>query len=358
MWLVGRSWVGAIDPFHFEECVMMTDPMQMETAEYEFVVSPSARDSGQPRPASSQVRIDFGAVSNTGKVRASNEDHFLVSRISRKQKILQTSMPDDHLPEQTGDDGYLFLVADGMGGMAAGEVASRLAISTTLKLIQRSPKWGFKINQREARDLFDRVNCYLQEVDKTLTEKSEADRRLLGMGTTLTAAFSMGVDLFVFHLGDSRAYLYRSGALRQLTKDHTVAQAMADAGYIAPEEVRRHIKRNTLTNYLGGHSGKVKADIRWLRLADDDRLLLCSDGLTEMVDDSAIARTLEEHAAPEEAAEALLDRALLAGGKDNVTVIVARYAVPPLSPDGRPMIHLHRPVIGSSTELGAAGVDN
>src|SRR5262249_51053074 len=158
------------------------------------------------------------------------------------------------IPEQTGEDGYFYIVADGMGGMAAGEVASRLAISTTLKLIHRSEKWGFKINQQEARDLFERVSRYLQEVDKTLTEQSAADRRLLGMGTTLTAAYSMGVDLFIFHLGDSRVYLYRGSSLRQLTKDHTVAQAMADAGYIAHKDVRRHVKRNALTNFLGGHS--------------------------------------------------------------------------------------------------------
>ena len=176
--------------------------------------------------------------------------------------------------------------------MAAGEVASRLAISTSLKLIQRSEKWGFKINQREARELFERITQYLQEIDKTLTEQSEADHRLWGMGTTLTAAYSIGVDLFIIHLGDSRAYLYRDGTLQQLTKDHTVAQAMADAGYIAPEEVRHHAKRNALTNFLGGHHGKVKADLRWLRLADGDRLLLCSDGLNEMVDDDAIARIL------------------------------------------------------------------
>ena len=106
------------------------------------------------------------------------------------------------------------------------------------------------------------------------------------MGTTLTAAYSMGIDLFIVHLGDSRVYLHRRGVLKQLTKDHTVAQAMADAGYISPEDVRRHVKRNALTNFLGGHHGKVKAELRWLRLNDGDRLLLCSDGLNEMVDDA------------------------------------------------------------------------
>jgi protein phosphatase len=305
----------------------MSSPFEIETSEYEFVISPSARETGQPKPATTNVHADFGAVSHTGKVRSRNEDHFLVSQVSRKQEILLTNLPGDHLPEQTGDDGYLFIVADGMGGMAAGEVASRLAISTSLKLFQRSEKWGFRVNQREARAFFDQISRDLQEIDKTLTEQSESDRRLLGMGTTMTAAYSMGVDLFIVHLGDSRVYLCRNGSLQQLTKDHTVAQAMADAGYIAPEDVRHHVKRNALTNFLGGHHGKVKADLRWLRLADGDHLLLCSDGLNEMVDDASIARILAQCAAPRDAAQSLLDAALNGGGKDNVTVIVARYAI-------------------------------
>jgi PPM family protein phosphatase len=305
----------------------MSQPVGIETAEYELLISPSAGETNLPKPASTNVHAEFSAVSHTGKVRLRNEDHFLVSRFSRKHEILQTNLPPDSLPDQTGDDGYLFIVADGMGGMAAGEVASRLAISTSLKLFHRSEKWGFKVNPREARDVFDRINRDLQEIDKALTEQSALDRRLLGMGTTLTAAYSMGVDLFLVHLGDSRVYLYRDGALRQLTKDHTVAQAMADAGHIAHEEVRRHVKRNALTNFLGGHNGKVRAEFRWLRLADGDRLLLCSDGLNEMVDDASIARLVGRSGAVREAAQSLLNEALDRGGKDNVTIILAAYHI-------------------------------
>ncbi len=107
-----------------------------------------------------------------------------------------------------------------------------------------------------------------------------------------------------------------------------MAQAMADAGYIAPEDVRRHARRNMLTNYLGGQQGKVKAELRWLRLIDGDRLLLCTDGLSDMVDDRSIARILRERDRPTDAAQALLDEALEQGGKDNITVIVARYEIP------------------------------
>ena len=311
---------------------MMSKTFEIETAEYDMMISPSAGETCRPKPASSNVHADFSAVSHTGKVRIHNEDHYLVSRVSRKQEIVETNLPKGSLPEQTGDDGYLFIVADGMGGMAAGEVASRLAISTSVKLFQRSEKWGFKVDHRETRELFDRFNHDLQEIDRTLTERSAADRNLLGMGTTLTVAYSMGVNLFVVHLGDSRAYLYRDGTLRQLTRDHTVAQALADAGHISHEAVRHHARRNALTNFLGGHNGKVKADVRWIRLADGDRLLLCSDGLNEMVDDASIARILGRRGTtPRDATRSLLNEALDCGGKDNVTIIVADYRIPEIA---------------------------
>ncbi len=310
----------------------MADPLEIETAEYDLVISPSAAETEEPKPASTSIRADFGAVSHAGLVRSKNEDHFLVSQVVREHRVLLSNVPDEHIPGRMGDEGYMMIVADGMGGMAAGEVASRQAIATGLRLIQNSPKWGFKINKKEAREFFERVNRHLQEIDRTLTEQSYDDRRLFGMGTTLTAAYSVGVDAFIVHVGDSRAYLYRSGSLQQLTKDHTVAQAMADAGRIAPEDVRRHKRRNALTNFLGGHSGKVKGDVCWLRLADADRLLLCSDGLTEMVDDAAIAEILSRHPEPSQATQALLEESLRQGGKDNVTVVIARYHIPGLSP--------------------------
>jgi protein phosphatase len=330
----------------------MSQPSPLETAEYHFVVSPSAMDTAALKPASTSLHVRFGAVSHPGKVRPKNEDHFLVSQFSRKQKILTTNVPDDQIPEHIGDDAYSMIVADGMGGMAAGDVASRMAITTGLKLFHKSPKWGFKINRKEARELFERVNAYLGEIDMAITRTSEGDRSLFGMGTTLTAAYSIGVDLFIIHVGDSRAYLFRKGVLCQLTRDHTVAQAMADAGYISPEEVRHHNKRNVLTNFLGGHHGKIKADVRWLRLADQDRLLVCSDGLTDMVDDATIGRILGARDKPTDAAQSLVDEALKRGGKDNVTVLVARYEIPsPAQPEPNRAQATTQPIAGTTDSL-------
>jgi protein phosphatase len=332
------------------EAITMSRPFELETAEYEFAISPSALDNSEVKPPTTMLRVDFGALSHTGKVRDRNEDHFLVSRVSRNQDVLLTNVARSALPEPVADDGYSMIVADGMGGMAAGEVASQMAITTGLKLFQKSPKWGFKINKREARELFERVNGYLQEIDLVLTERSESDRKLFGMGTTLTAAYSIGVDLFIIHVGDSRAYLYRDGKLMKLTKDHTVAQAMADAGYISPEEVRHHNKRNVLTNFLGGHHGKVSADVRWLRLRNADRLLLCSDGLSDMVEDEDIAKILGAHDEPADAAKSLQEAALANGGRDNVTVIVARYEIPTQSAIRRREVAAKPPIQSESTE--------
>jgi protein phosphatase len=310
----------------------MASPLSFDTAEHEFLVSPLTSVQKLPvlrEPATRACRMTFGAVSDVGRVRKRNEDHYLVAQVRRSLSVLDHNLPPGELADSFGEDAYAIVVADGMGGMNAGDVASMLAISTGVKLADRSVKWGFKINEKEARDLLARLSAYFREIDSRLTRKSASDSRLFGMGTTLTVAYSVGFHLFLVHVGDSRAYLYRRSQLQQLTRDHTVAQAMADAGTISQAEVRKHSRRNALTNYLGGHSGKVKADIRWLRLEDGDRILVCSDGLTDMVDDYAIAACLEKNSDPAVAAGSLTQAALEQGGADNITVVVANYSIPP-----------------------------
>jgi serine/threonine protein phosphatase PrpC len=309
----------------------MNSPFHLDTAEFEFLVSPlSTTGTRKPptEPPTSSIRVRIGAVSHPGKVRPRNEDHYMVARVRRTLNILSHNLPTEEMPDAVGEDAYAMVVADGMGGMNAGDIASMLAISTGVKLADKSVKWGFKINEKEARDLLNRMSAYFQEIDRRITQKSDTDRRLFGMGTTLTLVYSVGVHLFLIHVGDSRAYLFRRGHLEQLTRDHTVAQALADAGQIKQEDVRKHSKRNTLTKYLGGHQGKIKADIRWLRLEDGDRVLVCSDGLTDMVEDPAIASCLTRHAESDQAALHLQQLALDHGGRDNITVLVASFSVP------------------------------
>jgi protein phosphatase len=166
------------------------------------------------------------------------------------------------------------------------------------------------------------------QIDRTLVERAHEDPSLYGMGTTLTVACSFGADLFIFHIGDSRAYRLRQGRLEQLTRDQTLAQAMLDAGQITPAQAKVHRWRHTLTGVLGGQGLKDAPEVVIHRLEDGDQLLLCTDGLTNMLDDAAITQILASEGSVGEGCRRLLDEALQRGGRDNVTVILARYSLP------------------------------
>lgn len=276
----------------------------------------------------SRVEVDVGALSHVGRVRTNNEDHYLVGRLGRSLEPMMTNVPPELLPQRLDEVGYGFLVADGMGGAAAGEVASGMAVNVLINIVGDTATWGRRIDAEEARALMERLGNYYNQIHSRLIEEAQSDPRLSGMGTTLTVAYSFCKDLFVAHVGDSRAYLFRDGELHQLTCDHTLAQAMADRGQIAPEDVAAHRYKHVLTNVLGGHAGPVQTDLQHLLLAQDDRLLLCSDGLTDMVPDTEIARVLGRTQGSDQVCHALVDLALKAGGKDNVTVVTARYTFP------------------------------
>ena len=274
----------------------------------------------------SMVKVDFGAMTHAGKVRKNNEDHYLISRLGRSLEPLITNIAPGQLPERLTEYGYAMLVADGMGGAAAGEVASRLAINLLVKLVIDAAKWGRRIDEQEAEALMDRLEGYYMAIHSELIRQGEIDPAMTGMGTTLTLVYSFCSDLFVAHVGDSRAYLFREAQIRQLTHDHTVAQRLADSGEIPQEAVAKHRLRHLLTNVLGGVRAPVVTELQQFQLADHDRLLLCSDGLTDMVDDATIETVLRNIEPPQEAANKLLDLALDAGGKDNITIVLARYA--------------------------------
>src|SRR5262249_21772968 len=158
--------------------------------------------------------------------------------------------------------------------------------------------------------------------------RAQADPRLRGMATTLTVACSLGPVLLTTHVGDTRAYLCRGGKLMRLTRDQTMAQSLADAGAIRPEEIAEHPMRHVLTSALAARPGFVQVDVGRWRLENGDRLLLCSDGLTEMVSEKQIATVLASDAPSATVCRKLIDLALQAGGEDNVTVVLARYRIP------------------------------
>lgn len=166
------------------------------------------------------------------------------------------------------------------------------------------------------------------KINTALTDYAQADSSLKGLGTTLTVAWSLGKNMVVAHVGDSRAYLYRRQQLHRLTHDHTFAQSLADQGIIAQREVALHRMRNVLTRVLGSPDQPVEPDLLNLTLEDGDMLLLCTDGLTDMVDEDLIQATLDREEDSKTICRRLVEQALEAGGKDNVTVVVARYRFP------------------------------
>jgi PPM family protein phosphatase len=280
------------------------------------------------RPYSSLVRIDVSALSHPGHVRANNEDQFFVTRLARSLETMHSSLPPGDLPERAEEVNYVMVVADGMGGHAAGEVASRLAISALVSLALDLPDWILKVDEEGAPEIERRARRLVQQVSSLLIERGREDAALRGMGSTLTAARSYGHDLLIVHVGDSRAYLFRGGHLLRLTKDHTYAQMLVDSGRLLACDVASSGVRHILTNALGGSTEQVDVDVDFLHLEDGDRLLLCSDGLTDLVDDDTITKTLIETRTSNDACTALMQLALDGGGRDNVTVIVAGYTLP------------------------------
>jgi protein phosphatase len=280
------------------------------------------------RPYSSLVRIDVSALSHPGNVRANNEDQFFVTKLMRSLQTMLSSLPTGDVPDRDDEVNYVMVVADGMGGHAAGEVASRLAISALVSLALDLPDWIFRVDGEEAPEIERRARRIVQQVSSLLVERGREDAALRGMGSTLTAARSYGRDLLIVHVGDSRAYLFRAGQLHRLTKDHTYAQMLVDCGRLEASEVASSGVAHILTNAIGGSTEQVDVDVDVLRLENGDRILLCSDGLTDLVDDDAITKTLIGSSTSSDACAELMRQALDGGGRDNITVIVAGYALP------------------------------
>jgi PPM family protein phosphatase len=276
-------------------------------------------------PASPPVRIDVAALTHPGHVRANNEDHFLVAKATRALETMLTNVPAGDVPRRADEVNYVMVVADGMGGHVAGEVASRLAISALVELALNIPDWIFWVDAEHAPEMQRRAREAVQQVDSIMIARGRENAGLRGMGSTLTSARCCGHYLLIVHVGDSRAYLMRAGRLERLTKDHTYAQMLVDTGQLSPNDATRSGLSHILVNALGGSEEQVEADVDLLPLEDGDRLLLCSDGLTDCVDDDTIAATLAGDQRANEVCDRLVRLALDGGGHDNITVVVATF---------------------------------
>ena len=270
--------------------------------------------------------VELAAATHQGHVRENNEDSYLMMRFGRSLEKIATSLDEYLLDQNYSLTGYGLLVADGMGGMAAGEVASRLAICKLLDLIIDTSDWTLALKQnKDVKTIFQRMTQRFYEIDRTLRDEAKNDPSLHGMGTTLTVAGTLGNDLVLGHVGDSRAYLLRGNVFRQLTRDHTLAQALIDAGVATSDDPAPRSMRHVLTAAIGSLDERTEPQVQRFRLVSGDQLLLCTDGLTEMVDDDLIANTLRDAASAELACQGLIDLALAGGGSDNITVVLARF---------------------------------
>src|SRR5512143_3723726 len=262
------------------------------------------------------ITIRVFAKSDLGKARDHNEDNFLVADLSRRD----CTAPMSEREYELGDRGLLLMVADGMGGAAAGELASEMATDTVYK--QRLSSW---LREQEATG--QRFALRLKEAVETANQQihdyAKAHPENRGMGTTATAVGILGDHLYLTQVGDSRAYLVREGAAHQLTKDQSLMQRLVEAGELTEEEAAQSERRNIILQALGPDA-KVKVDLTHQEIRRGDTVVLCSDGLTGQVKKEEIARVVSETRDLKAVCDRLVALANERGGPDNITVVVAR----------------------------------
>jgi len=254
----------------------------------------------------SDVRVTSEAVSDVGRKRKGNEDALLRNEQQR-----------------------LYVVADGMGGHAAGEVASRVAVEAIAEFVEltggnQEITWPFGLDDSISYE-GNRLKTAVRHANSRVLEATRESAEYEGMATTVAAVLVDGNVANLAHVGDSRIYAWSGGAIEQLTRDHSWVNEQIENGAISPEQARSHPLRNVVTRALGGRADLV-VDIQSRRMAPGDMLLLCSDGLTTMVSDEEIARILgESEGDVSRAAAALVGEANERGGEDNITVVLLKF---------------------------------
>jgi len=284
---------------------------------------PSTNDTTITPAVRRPLTVKAFGMTDKGRKRGTNEDQFLCAELTKAMRVWQTTLPEPKA--QFGDErGHLFLVADGMGGHHAGEQASALAVIAIEQFTLNTFKWFFHSGP-EAQRVLAQFQSALRQADARIFEESAEHPELIGMGTTVTMAYHLDAQLCVVHVGDSRAYIFADDALTQITQDHTITAEMVRRGDIQPEQAAHHQLRHVITNVVGGMEAGVDVEAHTFGVNPGDRLLLCSDGLTEMLDNEAIAKVLRAEPDPEAACARLVAQANDAGGSDNITVLIVRF---------------------------------
>jgi serine/threonine protein phosphatase PrpC len=263
------------------------------------------------------VRVSVFGKTDLGRTREHNEDTFLVADLSTGNASLQPEVRSHEI----GPRGSLFMVADGMGGAAAGELASAMAAD----LIHRhlATAWASDGTATASRFAF-RMKEAVELANAQIYAYAREHPQVRGMGTTVTAAGIFGSDLYLAQIGDSRAYLVRGNEAIQLTKDQSLMQRLVDAGELTEDEAEQSERRNIILQALGPDP-RVKVDLTHQSVRRGDTLILCSDGLSGLVRREEFASLAQQHRDPQSICAALIDLANARGGPDNITVVTARF---------------------------------
>jgi serine/threonine protein phosphatase PrpC len=310
----------------------------------------SVASSDNFEPSSALVRAEFAARSHSGRVFNGNDDHYLVLRLDRQLETLLTSLTTREVPRRFDECAYAAVVADGIGGDGAGAMAARLAISTLVHLERRFGQWTMRIDPEAAAEVMDRSKWFYERTHDAVLRWYRAHIEVGRMSATLSGIYSAGDHLFVAHVGHSRCYLFREGELTQLTRDQTLRERLATSPQ--PTSIRRGLEdaEHILTNSLGANAKGSGVVVEHFRLTDDDSVILCTNGLTDILSDEQIADTLASRRTPKEQCDQLVDAALARGGNDNVTVVLANYRIPELPEGHATGDHGSRPVRGGGTK--------
>lgn len=268
-------------------------------------------------------RVDSHGVTDQGPKRKSNQDQFLIARLRKAMTVEHTSIPaDEHGRFLSSLDGHLLLVADGMGGHAGGEIASTIAVDAVTEYVLNTIPWFYRLSKECDDDFREELKRALEYSQKQLLSAQQADRNYQGMATTLTMAYLAARWVYVVHAGDSRCYLIRDGKMHQLTRDHSMAQLMVDAGTLDQAQADASPMSHCLYNSIGGDN-QVAPDLSKAELHEGDRLLLCTDGLTRHVTHDQVLQVVTTDASLEQQNQELVRLAIKDGGTDNITIVQA-----------------------------------
>lgn len=282
--------------------------------------SPIVATSPKPR----DEELDFFGMTHAGKVRPQNEDHFLLCTLHKTMRVTSTSLPNPELLELPSQRLASFsMVADGVGGKAGGETASRAALEAMASYVTHAMECYYRADARQEQVFLEALREAAQQSHKAVQQRAKQADGVAGMATTLTLAIGVWPMMYVLQVGDSRCYRLRNGELEQLTRDQTVAQDLVDQGIMPITNVYRSPFAHVLSSSLGGTTQPV---VGAFEIQVGDLNFLCTDGVTKHVSDEQIRERLRTATSSEQACRDLIQDALDGGGTDNITVVVLRVA--------------------------------